>query len=263
MANEAKAIAKIIRELSHRHSQWKVFTDFVEMGACSISNAVDWPQAEKREAAYMAIVKQYRDDEVKRFPEMLALLVEGLSSDPVDVLGPVFHDLELHNKWTGQFFTPFGLCQMMASMTVGSDDSLADKIAERGFIRAHEPAAGSGAMVIAMANAMRDAGYNYQTQMHVSAIDVDAKCAHMTYLQLSLLHIPAVIVHGNTLSLEVYGNWYTPAHIMGGWGYKLKASNHVEKPEIGADAPNRGHASEAPIQAPPAPEPRGQLSLFF
>jgi hypothetical protein len=42
------------------------------------------------------------------------------------------------------------------------------------------------------------------------------RAVHMAYIQLSLLHVPAVVVHGNTLSLEEWGYWYTPAHILDG-----------------------------------------------
>jgi hypothetical protein len=31
-----------------------------------------------------------------------------------------------------------------------------------------------------------------------------------------MLHIPAVVVHGNALTLEEHSRWLTPAHIMGG-----------------------------------------------
>src|SRR5579863_8704513 len=51
---------------------------------------------------------------------------------------------------------------------------------------------------------------HYQKHLHVTAVDVDPKCVHMTYLQLSLLHVPAIVVHGNSLSLEEFGHWYTP-----------------------------------------------------
>ncbi|WP_454874894.1 hypothetical protein [Paraburkholderia xenovorans] len=44
----------------------------------------------------------------------------------------------------------------------------------------------------------------------------------MTYVQLSLLHVPATVVHGNALSMQVWGTWYTPAHILGGWTFKLR-----------------------------------------
>lgn len=43
----------------------------------------------------------------------------------------------------------------------------------------------------------------------------------MTYLQLSILHISAIIILGNTLLMEERDLWYTPAHILGGWNYKL------------------------------------------
>jgi hypothetical protein len=45
----------------------------------------------------------------------------------------------------------------------------------------------------------------------------------MCYLQLALLHIPAIVVHGNALSMEVWGHWFTPAHVLGGWNRKLRA----------------------------------------
>lgn len=49
----------------------------------------------------------------------------------------------------------------------------------------------------------------------------------MAYLQLSLLHVPAVIVHGNTLSPEEWSHWHTPAHILGFWNARLKNSDRL------------------------------------
>jgi hypothetical protein len=215
-----KGITKLMGEF-HRHHKWQVFGDFVEMAAISLSNAVDLGQREMREARYTEIVKLYSPDEVRTFPQMMASLVMELEAELTDVLGKVFHDLELHNKWTGQFFTPFPVCQMMAQMTAG--DSLPHEIIkEKGFLRAMEPACGSGAMVIALANALRDERINYQQHLHVTAIDIDAKCVHMAYLQFSLLHIPAVVIHGNALAVEDWAHWKTPAHIMGGCDWKLR-----------------------------------------
>ena len=58
--------------------------------------------------------------------------------------------------------------------------------------------------------------------LHVTCTDVDLRCVHMTYLQASLLHIPAIVQHGNSLSSEVWSRWYTPAHILGGWAHRLQ-----------------------------------------
>jgi hypothetical protein len=258
-----KTIAQLVTQLGYRHSSWQVFADFVEMGATAFSNGVDLAQHEKREARYMEIVKRYTPEEVQRFPEMLATLVFELEDEPEDVLGKTYHELELHNKWSGQYFTPFPLCRAMAKMIVGDADDLQERIAERGFLTASEPASGSGAMIIALALELNEQGVNYQQQLHVTAVDVDAKCVHMTYLQLALLHIPAVVVHGNSLSLEEYGRWYTPAHIMNGWNYRLRRDTPPEK------APAGPPATEA-IPSPPAapekkPTPSGkpsQLTLF-
>jgi hypothetical protein len=253
-------IVRLIREIGYRHSTWQVFSDFCEMAALSLSNAVDLAQFETREQRYLEIVKRYETDEVKRFPEMLAALTQALEEKTGDVLGRTFHELELHNKWSGQFFTPFPLCQMMAKMTLADEADVRARIAARGFLTAAEPAAGSGAMVIALADTLRDMGINYQRHLHVTATDVDAKCVHMAYVQFALLHIPAVIVHGNSLSLEEYGHWYTPAHILGGWRSKLNRAA-VQEPgehEIAAPAPENPEPRDSEVgRLPPS-----QLTLF-
>jgi hypothetical protein len=221
-SDHQKELVKLVHDLGYRHSHWQVFADFVEMGATAMSNAVDLVAREAREQRYIEVVKRYRPDEVARFPQMLALLTMALEEETFDVLGRTFHDLELHNKWSGQYFSPYPLCRMMAKMIVGEKAELEERIAERGFVTAQEPASGSGAMIIALAHEMREMGINYQKHLHVTAVDVDPKCVHMSYLQFSLLHIPAIVVHGNSLSLEEFGRWYTPAHILDGWRWKLR-----------------------------------------
>jgi hypothetical protein len=258
-----KTITQLIGQLAYRHSAWQVFSDFVEMGATCFSNAADLVQREAREARYREIVKRYNPDEVRLFPEMLGTLVMGLEEEPEDILGRTYHELELHNKWAGQYFTPFPLCRAMAKMIVGDGTDIQEKIAERGFLTASEPACGSGAMVVALALELKERGVNYQQQLHVTAVDVDAKCVHMTYLQLSLLHIPAVVVHGNSLSLEEFGRWYTPAHIMNGWNYRLRraapaADTEPHNPETAEPVAQPNEPEKKP---PPAGKP-SQLTLF-
>ena len=129
-----KELLKILSSMAGRHSHWQVFADFAEAAAISISNAVDLPKRETREARYMELIKRYRPDELAQFPRGLAELVFALEEEPADVMGKTFHDLELHNKWAGQFFSPYNLCRMMAKMTIGDDQTLRAKISERGFV---------------------------------------------------------------------------------------------------------------------------------
>jgi hypothetical protein len=257
------SLTKLIESLAYRHSTWQVLSDFAEMAALSLSNAVDLAQRAAREARYMEVIKRYKPEELAKFPQMLAILTDALEEETGDVLGRTFHDLELHNKWSGQFFTPYPLCQMMAKMTLSDEAVVREKIESRGFVTAQEPACGSGAMVIALAQGLRDMGINYQQHLHVTAVDVDAKCVHMAYVQFALLHIPAVIVHGNTLTLEEYGQWHTPAHILGGWKWKLKRAADAEPGgHVIANAPEPA-AKPSDAKNPDASgEPPSQLTLF-
>ena len=213
---------KQIRALCHRHPIHRVFRDFAEMSALALADSVDLsPMREKREARYMEIIKAYSPEELRGFSQLLDLLVDLLEAEarPADVLGVLFHELELHNKWKGQFFTPQSLSDMMALIL--TSDGHAESIERQGFVRVLEPTCGSGTMLLSQAYALREKGLNPQTQMHATAIDIDSLCVNMTFIQLSLWHIPAIVRHGNSLTDEVWDTWFTPAHILGGWTYRL------------------------------------------
>ncbi len=142
----SKELVKLIERVSYRHASWQVFSDFIEMAAISLSNLVDWIHKEKREARYLEIIRGYEKKEQEIFPKMFARLIEALeyestTNGPSDVLGEVFHNLELHNKWKGQFFKPQNICDMMGLMVCG-DKGQAE---EKDFITLNEPACGSGA----------------------------------------------------------------------------------------------------------------------
>ncbi len=214
-----REFVSLFKDNCHRHRPHAVFSDFCEMAALSLSNVVDLAQREQREARYMQIVKGYTADEVARFPHMLGCVTEALEARMHDCLGQLFMSLDMGNHWVGQFFTPYDLAGLMARMTLGDAKA---QLLERGYISISEPAVGAGAMVIAMADALKEQGLNYQRCMHATAVDVDPTAAHMCYVQLSLLHIPAVVVVGNSLTLEERAHWYTPAHVMGGWNHRLR-----------------------------------------
>lgn len=265
-AQHRKNLAKLLQEASRRRHLWDAFADFVEMAALSVANSMPNPDWDERERRYLAIVKRYEADELALFPRMFAELVLGLEAEPHDMLGMVFGELDLGNAARGQFFTPYHVCKLMADLTV--DERMTGIVQHRGFVTVQEPAVGAGAMVIAMSQAMREKGLNYQEAMHVTAVDVDSRAVHMAYLQFSLLHIPAVVVLGNTLMMEEREHWYTPAHLMGFWKAKLHRSYAYGTPaatEAELLSNPEGFVQEA-TPAPALPEPARpadiQLSLF-
>ncbi len=251
-----KSIVKLFDSCRYRHDIYTVFSDWCECAAISLSNSMDLAQRDKREARYMDIVGRYEREVIDIFPKILGEVIMALET-PQDILGATFHELELHNKARGQFFTPYELCRLMAKINVGTADELQQLIERRGYITAQEPAVGAGATIIALAEAMQDLGVNYQRHLHVTAIDVDPRAVHMAYVQFSLMHIPAQIIVGDTLRLEFREDWFTPAHIMGLWSGRLARDRTVASvPEEEPSAP------PPPEIAVPPPRAATGLPLF-
>jgi type I restriction-modification system DNA methylase subunit len=248
-----------LRQLAYGHQLFTIFRHFVELSALTLSNAADPVNKAAREAEYLAIVKQYRPEEVRQFPPMLGMLVECLEHEQSDVLGRLYHRLELQNKQGGQFFTPYRVSLAIAKMLVHDAKTLVEN---KGFIRAMEPCVGSGVMVIALAHALREAGINYQQALHVTAIDLDIMAAHMAYVQCTLLHIPALILHGDTLRRETYSAWRTLAHVMGFWDAKLARDRRTPTaPKAEPLIAHRAQKTEVPT-SPSAIPAVTQLTLF-
>ncbi|CUJ49402.1 N-6 DNA methylase [Achromobacter kerstersii] len=253
-----KAIVKIIQELSRSQGIDRTWSDWVEMGALAMANAVDKAQFEKREERYMQIISNYKKDEVQQLAEAFAHLVQCWDKrvavgDFGDALGSTFMMLDMGNAGTGQFFTPYEVSRVMGGIVMGDSEALAKTVTDRGFVRLLEPACGTGGMIIAAAHAMHEAKINYQEAMHVTAIDVDRRCVHMTYLQLAMLHVPAIVIHGNALSLEEWEHWYTPAHVLGGWNARLRqreVSDAMRKLVEAPAAEGQAHIDHAAADAP-------------
>ncbi|WP_434712964.1 class I SAM-dependent methyltransferase [Rhizobium sp. YTUHZ045] len=238
---------KLFESCRYRHDLYTIFSDWCACAAIAMSNALDIRQREEREARYLDIVKRYNKEELAIFPQILGEVTMALETAPQDILGATFHELELHNTARGQFFTPYALCKMMAVMQIG--DHTKAEVERRGYITAHEPAVGAGATIIALAEALKDAGINYQQHLHVVAVDVDPRAVHMAYVQFSLMHIPAQVIVGDTLRLEFREDWFTPAHIMGFWSGRLAADRRPQ--EILIDIPEPKPPPPDLIEPPP------------
>ena len=197
--NYEEEIVKIILSLSGSRSPYDVFCDWIKCLALAISNTTElfhnaiW---QKREQEYLKTIRSYEKDAMK-FVEMKDLLVMALDKDMTDILGKVYMDSGCGNKNTGQFFTPFHISLMTAQMTLSKDIS----IDHPAII--NEPSCGSGGMIIAAAKIRKSRGVDPGRAMRVTAQDLDWKAVYMTYIQLSLLGIDAVVIQGDTLEEPV------------------------------------------------------------
>jgi hypothetical protein len=222
-----KTIVDTISKIGYRKSRsYQVFSDWVEMLAIAFSNAVDKVRFAERETRYLSIVKNYTKEELNTLAELLPILIDEFSQGDIgvqfdDVLGDIYMNCEFCNEYSGQFFTPYTVSYLMAQILMSDTKSTLE---QKGFIDVCEPACGAGGMCIASADALHSMGINYQQCLHMTAQDIDPMCVHMAYIQLTLLHIPAVVILGDSLRLEERQHWFTPAHVLNGWGAKLRHS---------------------------------------
>jgi hypothetical protein len=260
-------IAKRLRALTGRCGTYDIFRDWVSAMALPIANAVDRrPELHvAREAEYMAIVKRHGEDGprvMQAFKELLHDgLVPALEAEPFDVLGEVFHLLELHNKDAGQFFTPWSVALVTCELSYGDLE-----LPPWGFVTIDEPTIGAGSMVLAQAMAMRRQGFDPSKQLHVTGTDIDRKVLLMAYVQLSLCGIPAVLYVGDTLRMQFREEWVTPVHVFDGWDARLASARAYERARALVD--EVFHVEPSPALAEgaaddePADPPKRQLALF-
>lgn len=191
-----KDIIRCINQIAGKYSAYEVFTDWIRCSSLAISNSCQlfhdnvWKEREKM---YIETMNRYTPEEGRLFVEMFGMLAETLEYKMTDILGQVYMEAGMGSKAAGQFFTPYHLSYLCASLSLPEPD-------EDGIYRVNEPSCGGGGMIIATAEALKEKGIDYQRKMEVVAQDLDWKGVYMCYLQLSLLGISAVCVQGNTLS---------------------------------------------------------------
>lgn len=217
--NNAKVdkLLKLIDSFSSRHHKHEILSDCFEIWAICISQTVDKPQYAAREQRYLDIVKKYDKHDLdligQMFGEVWLLLSEMPTDGFDDYLGQLYMASGTGSDKAGQFFTPYCVSKLSAEITIRSKK---DELLKNDIITFYEPACGSGGMILAAMDTLQnDCGINYAQHAFVVAGDIDSRCVHMCYLQLSLAGVPAIVEQRNALTMELIGGvWKTPAYLM-------------------------------------------------
>ncbi len=212
-----------LSNLDRSRSISTVFNDFLTLSYCSLAQTVY--RSDNLEQRYLNIIKTYTKKQAEEFSKLLAFLVLGLEQAPQDFLGQVFMSLNLGSQANGQYFTPYSVCKFMAEINFTEIET----IQNNQLITLSEPCCGSGGIIIAFAETLKEQGYNYQHQLFVEAIDIDETCFKMAYIQLSILGIPARVMLGDTLAWKFQKVLYTPLYFVNGFEYKLKRQQQEQK----------------------------------
>lgn len=166
--------------------------------ACALS-------AGAREAEYMREVERWGSDAMHKFAELFARLVEAMEIKPFyDFLGDVHMDTG-YNPGSGEFYTPHELCKLMARLTFSETDDW--------IIPIHEPAGGSGRLILAFAEALVERG-STPLRLRAECWDVSDTASNMAFVNLTLSGIPAKIVCGDTLAMKSTWWAYNPIWVM-------------------------------------------------
>lgn len=214
--NRIQEFYNTINLFSKGISIWHIFKDFLLFAALYLANTVKTSEWNTREEQYLSLLHTYQEEEQKLFPRLLASLSLGLEENPEqDFLEEIYIILSLFQDRQGLIFMPYDMVRMIAEATY---EDRSGKIASGGYILAHDSACGSGAKLIAFANAERSHGVNTQKEVLFVGQDLDRTSALMCYLQLSLLKLPGYVIIGDArLKLGRHPDnevWYTPAFYM-------------------------------------------------
>lgn len=208
---------KVFKQLTYQHRSFDVWSDFIIMFACALSNPVDKNHFDVREALYLRTIQRYNKHNQFLFSELAAHTVMALEENQdQDFLGSIYTDLGLNSMERKQMFTPYNVCKLIAEITM---EDVVERVHKDGYITLNDSCCGSGATLIAGINyakkKLEKANLNYQNHILVSAQDIDMVAALMCYIQLSLLGVAAYVKVGNSLtepitvkdSLDNY--WFT------------------------------------------------------
>lgn len=209
-----KDFKNILLDLSGSRRPYEIFSDWLEMAAISLHQIPYYAGELERteyfeayEGKYLIVSKKYSRDDLTKISHLLALTIEGLNTKFHDFLGDIYQEMEFTNTRTGQFFTPYHVSRLLAKMQIGN---IQKRVEEKGIITIADHACGAGGMLIAAAEEVFHQGIDPRQFLQFDAIDIDRDCFNMTYIQLAVLDLQAVVHHGNSLSMEMWEHRPTP-----------------------------------------------------
>lgn len=214
---------RVFRDTARSLRRWEVFSDFITLAASELDMArIRTPENIERSREICA---KYGESDISNLHALFGLMVCALEAKFHDFLGAIFMELELGDDRNGQYFTPYNVQSLMAKLLMPDID---ETIRREGFVTVSDPASGAAGMIVAYAEYLLEAGYNPSEQMFGSCIDIDPIAADMAFIQLSLLGIPAEVVTGNTLTIQLNRVRYTPVYYINNFEKRLDDQRRIK-----------------------------------
>jgi type I restriction-modification system DNA methylase subunit len=190
--------------LANGYSSYDIFNDFMDLILYALQGD---------DESYLKIVNKYPNTkpighrEIDYFYTAFQLLQYEMRETNSDVLGELYMQWNISNKYKGQFFTPMHVASFMVQITNPTSGRILD------------PCCGSGIMLVESIKTMK------QEQLDNAIFygqDIDLTCVKMTALNLCFLNVNGYVIQGNTLAMECNRVYQTGRSIYGGSIKELK-----------------------------------------
>lgn len=194
-----KEILKQLESITHQgNSARSVFEDWISLMFWAL---------QRNDEEYLKVVRRYRDTgeqghrEIDYFCNAFGLLMQKMKETNKELLGELCMTWEVANKYTGQFFTPWHVAEMMARMSAPKGESINDCCC------------GSGVMLIASCKTMTN---EHLDKAVFYGQDIDFTCVMMCALNLTFFNLSGYVIWGNSLTNERRRIFRTIRSYMGG-----------------------------------------------
>lgn len=191
-------ILKELEKVLHKgYSSHQVFEDWLDLMLCALMG---------EEEKYLEVVRKYPNKdkignrEIDYFANAFRLLMKAMQETNDEILGELYMQWNMSNKYKGQFFTPKHIAAMMAKMV-------------NPLGRILEPCCGAGIMLVEAIKTMNIEDIN---QSVFYGQDIDLTCVKMCSLNLTFFNVNGFIIWGDTIKMEVKKVYQTIRTSLGG-----------------------------------------------
>lgn len=202
-----QGVKEIISELDaiarYSHNAHTVFSDWLDIMLFAL---------QRDDENYLSIVNKYKGNqgndirEVGCFCKTFATLLLYMQKTNEDLLGQVYMQWNMNNKFRGQYFTPPHIASMMAQMVTPSGKIL-------------DPCCGSGVMLVEAIKIMTQETIE---QSIFFGQDIDINCVKMCALNFLFFNVDGFVVWGDSLAMACNKVYQTKRTYEGGIIKELK-----------------------------------------
>lgn len=194
MKSILEALESVLR---HGYNSYDILNDWLDIMLYAL---------QKDDPHYLEIVKKYKNDkpvgerEIDYFCIAFALLQIEMQKSNDDVLGELYMQWNMNNKYRGQFFTPKHVASMMAKV-----------LNPKGKII--DPCCGSGIMLVEAIKTMDNKTLDESVFV---GQEIDITCVKMCALNLLFFNVNGYVVWGDSLRMECRKVYQTKRSYLGG-----------------------------------------------